>query len=245
VEREVLFYRQGWENSLDSESDRDGLPFEERGRVIAINPDAAMKIQPELVSGETLLWAAMPNVGVVLHSEDWSLIPFSLLWGGFTIFWEASVLGYWGNSPKKNSAPTFFALWGFAFVLAGQYFIWGRFLKDAWLKRKTYYGVTNRRVLIVQEGWKRKIRSCYLEAIPEIVREGETTGTLWLGQKLSMFAGRRSPKRSMSRFDFDSVVPVLADIDDVDSVYRLIMQSREQSRKVDDRREQDLSFPER
>jgi hypothetical protein len=213
--------------------------------VTAISPNAAMKIQPELMSGETLQWAAMPNAGVVLHSEDWGLIPFSLLWGGFTIFWEAGVLGYWGNTAKKNSAPTFFALWGLAFVLAGQYFIWGRFLRDAWLKRKTYYGVTNRRVLIVQEAWKRKIRSCYLEAIPEIAREGETTGTLWLGQKLSMFASRRSPKRSMSRFDVDSMVPVLADIDDLDSVYRLIMELREQARKESHRGEQNLSYPER
>lgn len=208
-----------------------------------VNPSAAMKIQPKLISGETLQWAGMPNTSVVLHSEDWTLIPFSILWGGFAIFWEAGVLGYWGESAKKHSAPSFFAIWGVPFVIAGQYFIWGRFLTEAWLKRRTYYAVTNRRVLIVQEGWRRKIRSCYLEAIPEIVREGGTTGTLWLGKKLSMFAGRGSPKRSMSRFDVDSYVPVLADIDDVDSVYRLIMGLREQARKPADRGEPNLSSP--
>jgi hypothetical protein len=203
-----------------------------------------MKIQPELMSSETLQWAAMPNTGIALHSDDWTLIPFSILWGGFAIFWEAGVLGYWGDSARKHTAPSFFAIWGIPFVIAGQYFIWGRFLTEAWLKRKTYYGVTNRRVLIVQEGWKRKIRSCYLESISEIVREGEPTGTLWLGKKLPIFAGRGSPKRSMSRFDVDSFVPVLADIDDVDSVYRLIMDLREEVRKQAGRGEQNLSYPE-
>src|SRR5450631_1276302 len=158
------------------------------------------------MSGESLQWASMPNAGIIFHSDDWAAIPFSMLWGGFAIFWEAGVLGYWGDRAKKHPAPGFMALWGIPFVIIGQYLIWGRFLTDAWLKRKTYYAVTNRRVLIVQDGWKHKVRSCYLEAIPEIVREGDGTGTLWLGQKISLFAGRRSPKRSMSRFDVDSYV---------------------------------------
>jgi len=203
-----------------------------------------MKIQPELMSGETLQWAAMPKTSVVLHSEDLYAIPFSILWGGFAIFWEAGVLGYWGANGKKNPVSSFMALWGIPFVVIGQYFIWGRFLYDAWLKQRTYYAVTNRRVLILQEGWKRKVRSCYLESIPEIAREGETSGTLWLGQKLSLFAGRGSPKRSMSRFDVDGYVPILADIDDLDSVYRLIMNLRDQERKQTSGEEKYLSFPE-
>jgi hypothetical protein len=40
-------------------------------------------------------------------------------------------------------------LWGVPFVVIGQYMIWGRFLYDAWLKPRTYYGITNRRVLIL------------------------------------------------------------------------------------------------
>jgi hypothetical protein len=39
-------------------------------------------------------------------------------------------------------------LWGVPFVVIGQYMIWGRFLYDAWLKPRTYYGITNRRVLM-------------------------------------------------------------------------------------------------
>lgn len=114
-----------------------------------IDPFASLKLQPEVLSGESIYWAAMPNPRKIFHSDDWTLIPFSLLWGGFAIFWEATVLGYVNFSSKSStySAPSFFVLWGIPFVLYGQYMIWGRFIVDGWLKRRTFYAVTNRRVL--------------------------------------------------------------------------------------------------
>jgi hypothetical protein len=44
-----------------------------------IDPVAALKLQPELLSGESLFWAAIPNPRKIFHSDDWALIPFSLL----------------------------------------------------------------------------------------------------------------------------------------------------------------------
>ena len=58
-----------------------------------ISQDSVAAIQPELLSGESILWAGQPNHRVVFHKEDVFLIPFSLLWGGFAIFWEAGVSG--------------------------------------------------------------------------------------------------------------------------------------------------------
>jgi hypothetical protein len=80
--------------------------------MLTIDPRAAEKIQPELLFGETIHWAAMPNPNKIFHSEDWTAIPFSLLWGGFAFFWEAGALGYWGNSTRAHAAPDFFVLWG-------------------------------------------------------------------------------------------------------------------------------------
>ena len=51
-----------------------------------IDPEASLKIQSELLSGESLAWAGRPNPSVIFHSDDWYMIPFSLLWGGFAIF---------------------------------------------------------------------------------------------------------------------------------------------------------------
>jgi hypothetical protein len=199
--------------------------------MISIDPQAATKLQPELFSGERIQWAAMPNPRIIFHSDDWYIIPFSLLWGGFAIFWEAGVLGIWESNSKSHPFSWFMSLWGIPFILIGQYMIWGRFVWDAWLKRRTFYAATNRRILVLQEGWKRKFQFTFLESIPEISREGDDIGTLWLGTKLPILGTRGSSKRSTSRFSVGDGVPTLADIENVDSVYHLILDLSEQARK--------------
>lgn len=191
-----------------------------------IDPRVAAKIQSELMPGETVRWAGVPNPRVIFHSDDWYAIPFSLLWCGFWIFWEGLALGWWRNS-ARDTPWSFAVLWGIPFIVFGQYMVWGRFLADGWLKRRTYYAVSNSRVLLVQEAWKRKTRSIYISTIPEVESEGTAIGTIWLGPKLPILGGKGSPKRSTSRFYLSDKVPALADIDDVDSVRRLIMELRD------------------
>lgn len=193
--------------------------------VNTIDPRAAQKIQAELMSGESIHWAGMPNPRVIFHSDDWAAIPFSLIWTGFFVFWEAQALGVWAKSSRPTGNHTFMALWGIPFLVMGNYMVWGRFLVDAWLKRRTYYAVTDQRVLVMQEGWKRKTSTTFLEAIPQIEREGARTGTLWFGPKYPIVAAKGKKTRDMSRFSIGDV-PVFADVDDVDSVCRLIMDLR-------------------
>jgi hypothetical protein len=120
----------------------------------------------ELLPEETIQWTGRPNRTVIFHKEDWGLIPFSLLWGGFAIFWflGASGLGdFWTNRPDKTF-QWFGVIWGTPFVLAGQYFIWGRFVYSGWKKRQTDYALTDRRALIVENGVRgRTTSSAYFE----------------------------------------------------------------------------------
>lgn len=104
-----------------------------------------------------------------------------------SVFREGQILGIWRDNPIPHAPGTFEILWGIPFLLFGQYVVWGRFFGDAWLKRRTYYALTDRRVLILQEGWKRKFQLSFLESIPEISREGDDTGTLWLGTKVPLW----------------------------------------------------------
>jgi hypothetical protein len=184
--------------------------------VFRIDPVASHKIAPYLTADETLHWAGMPNPNVIFHSDDWTVIPFSLLWAGFIFFWEFDA---W------KQRTTFMILWGIPFLLFGNYMVWGRFLADAWLKRRTYYAVTNRRVLVFQEAWSAKYCMMYLDHIPTIEWEGSTTGTLWFGPKLPILGARGQKKRDMSRFLIGDT-PVFADIDEVESVHKLILDLR-------------------
>jgi hypothetical protein len=143
-----------------------------------IKPDSARAIQPELTSGETVLWAGQPSTGVLFHKEDIFLVPFSLMWGGLAIFWELGVAGFWGSDPRPQGPWVFGLIWGIPFILIGQYLIWGRFVFAAWEKKRTHYAVTNERVIAVQNGWTRKMASNYIDALPALIKEDGPGGSV-------------------------------------------------------------------
>lgn len=191
------------------------------------NQSSVVAIQPDLTSGESVVWAGQPSTSVIFHKEDALLIPFSFLWGGFAIFWEASVARIWGNSAKGQW--TLGILWGIPFVLIGQYLIWGRFVYAAWLKRRTHYAVTNRRVLVVQDGWRRQTASAYIDSLPSVVKEGGSNGIgiLRFGPQITLSSNRGwGPWNSL----IVSGVPTFVDIEDVDSVYRLVSDFQDKAR---------------
>jgi hypothetical protein len=49
-----------------------------------INAESPIAVQPELISGESVLRTERRNAGVIFHNfKDTFLVPFSLLWGSF------------------------------------------------------------------------------------------------------------------------------------------------------------------
>ncbi len=110
--------------------------------------------------GESIIWSGKPKQGLLLRRSDLFMIPFSLLWGGFAIFWEMSVL--------QTDAPGFFALWGIPFVLVGLYMIVGRFFIEARQRARTVYGLTNRRVIIISGLLSKTTISIPLATLSEI-----------------------------------------------------------------------------
>lgn len=200
-----------------------------------LQPEGMMALQSELLSGESIVWSGAPNRGVIFHKQDIFVIPFSLLWGGFAIFWEAGVLGYWGNGARNGPVATFMSLWGVPFVVIGQYLIWGRFFYDAWLKSRTYYALTNRRILVVQKGYSRKVASAYIDSVPAINKDGGDgrPGTLTFTPQVSLTSEFFTNNRRNNWGAWNSMsvgaVPVFRDIDDLDYVYRLVSDLREKS----------------
>jgi|SRR5271157_5249446 len=165
-------------------------------------------LQGYLGPGEKLLWSAQPEAGLKLRGSDAIVIPFSLMWAGFALFWEFSVL--------RTNAPLFFKLWGIPFVLVGLYMVVGRFFVDAWMRARTVYGVTNQRILILS-GFSRCLTSLTLRTLPEVTvtERSDGSGTISFGQVLSVLSGRGF--RNQSR-----ACPVLEFIPDVRSVSSII-----------------------
>lgn len=50
--------------------------------------DARNRLRPLLRPGEQLRWVGQPDPQVHFAPADLYLVPFSLLWCGFVIFWE-------------------------------------------------------------------------------------------------------------------------------------------------------------
>ena len=134
------------------------------------------EVSEVLERGERLLWAGAPQRGFKLRSSDIYLIPFSLFWAGFTVFWESTAL-------QAPDMPFFMKLWGIPFVLVGLYLVVGRFFVDARMREGTVYAVTSQRALIFSGIFRREMKSLMLRNIPElsVVKAYDGSGTISFG----------------------------------------------------------------
>ena len=119
------------------------------------------EISRELSADEQVVWSGQPRQGVVVRGSDALVVPFSLLWCGFAIFWETSVI-------LAPNAPAFFVLWGVPFVGVGIYMVIGRFFVEAKQRTCTFYAVTNERILIVSGLFSRKVMSLSLRTLADL-----------------------------------------------------------------------------
>jgi hypothetical protein len=116
------------------------LPHKNKGALTS-QMELMGQVREHLRDDEQLLWHGAPDASVWFTAEDVFLIPFSILWCVFAIFWESSVIG--------GSAPFFFRLWGIPFVALGLYFVVGRFFYKSYRKRRTVYAITTRRAMVL------------------------------------------------------------------------------------------------
>ena len=148
-----------------------------------------------LLPGEAILWRGQPGQGILFSGQDWFLIPSSLLWCGFAIFWETGVVG-------NARAPVFMKLWGAAFVLVGLFFVFGRFVVDSWVRRGTYYALSDKRILILRDWPTRKFSAVGLDRLPDasLTERADGRGTIRFGQQYSYW-NRNNMSGLMPSFD--------------------------------------------
>lgn len=177
------------------------------------NFDIEKELRPNLSQGETLLWSGKPKSGIVLRSSDAFLIPVSLLWAGFAVVWETTVIG--------AGAPVFFYLWGIPFLAMGFYFTIGRFFVDAKKRANTFYGMTNDRIIIKSGIFVKEIKSLNIRTLSDVtlIQKSDNSGTITLGPTDARYA-------MMQGMDWPGVkqLPRFELIENVKSVYDKIIE---------------------
>ena len=131
-----------------------------------------------LLPEERILWEGHPSTKLILRPIEAFLIPFSLLWGGFALFWNVSV---WSFDAQSAALP--FKLFGLPFLVAGLYITVGRFWIDIELRKRLSYYVTNRRILILKRTSGSASKSVDIKRLPaiEFDEKSDGTGTIRFG----------------------------------------------------------------
>jgi Bacterial PH domain len=175
---------------------------------------------------ERLLWEGKPDVWAYSMRGALYLIPFSLLWGGFAIFWEVSVL--------TSKAPWFFAIWGVPFVAIGLYMIFGRILYARREAANTTYAVTDERVLIQSGVFRPRLTVLDLSDLPPLQLDdgGRGLGTVTIGASMSPI---RIPS-GWPAMGMYARPPSFASIPDATKVFELLQDAKTEARRRDMRR---------
>jgi hypothetical protein len=115
-------------------------------------------------------------------------------------------------------APLFFRLWGVPFVLVGIYMLAGRFFYDAYRRARTWYGISDRRAIIVSQVWSINEKSINPGAVEqiEVDRQANGIGSIYFGKRPPLFRSRRSTAPDPPAFEL---------IENVEQVYGLLVRS--------------------
>ncbi len=165
---------------------------------------------------ERLIWTGRPKSGIIFRKSDIFIIPFSLFWCGFAIFWVIMASATGGA----------FGLFGIPFVLIGLFLVFGRFLIDMKQRRNTFYGITENRIIIKSGIFSRTINSYNLRTLTnlEFTEKSEGSGTILLGPKNPMDPFGMSA--GMGWWPGVKTTPGLEAIENVREVYSIITKNQ-------------------
>jgi hypothetical protein len=140
------------------------------GIVMLVSMPPPPDITATLDRGERVIWSDQPRQGLMLRGMDAFAIPFALVWTSIPVFGAWSAL----TGPKSNPAAVLPVL---LFIVIGLYMLIGRFLVDAAQRRRTFYALTNERILIVSGIWSRGVRSLALRTLDQVDLSTRPSGT--------------------------------------------------------------------
>ena len=170
-----------------------------------------------LTTSESILWTGRPIRGKLFHRQDMYMIPFSIVWFSFVIFWERSAI---------RSGQTFFIIWGVPFILVGLYIVFGRFFHQQLLKKNTYYAITTERILRIRGSRTDFLALNRVETMQQ-QRNRDGSGAIYFNSEAAAIRPYIRTRGFSSRPAGQEPF-CLEDIADVDSISRLIAEQMEE-----------------
>ena len=139
--------------------------------------EAEQMIQSVLAPHERLLWSGVPRQGFHPKRAEVLLIVLGLIWAGLVVF---SVV----NALQATHVPMFIQISWMPLVLIGAYCFFGRFLADKYRRSRTWYGVTDQRVVSLSNLLFLRVQSLPLRGLHDIwiSQRGDGNGTIWFGR---------------------------------------------------------------
>ena len=124
------------------------------------------------------------------------MIPFSILWCGFAVFWFVSALA--------SGAPITFCLFGLPFVAVGLYLVFGRFIHTSYMRKRTAYVITNKKIIRRRGS---KLDMLHLNNLPSMTLtvNKNGNGTIRFGQEYSYYRSGHRYANASSLFTLENI----------------------------------------
>lgn len=162
---------------------------------------------------EKLLWSGQPKRGILFRDADMILIPMSIILIGFALILDFALLHYKASLPLQ--------LFGILLAGAGLYMGLIRYFRDAAKRARTFYCITDKRVIVSVGRKKPVIRTLPLKNIDrmEITIEKDGSGFLIFGNTNPLY-----PWLLGGFYFTGESVPGLELLPDVKFVYNILNQ---------------------
>jgi len=128
-----------------------------------------------LFSDEIVLWSGKPSISKIFNIIDWILIPVGIIWMSSGIYGLTFIID---SMNRTSTIADNEMLMQFMRIMAliisaifsalGMYLLVFRFIVKAFIKSKSQYAITNRRILIIQKGPFSRMKSVEANTIAHI-----------------------------------------------------------------------------
>jgi hypothetical protein len=185
-----------------------------------------------LEEGETIQWQGRPSSRIIWRDLLSPQTFMGVFFCVFSAFWLKGVFWMMDRTPRNGATDmlVLFPFVGSVFFVAGLYMLIGRLLWDAWVRRSTWYTLTNKAAYVATQTFGRRKLKRYRRANmidPRLV--DEHPGSVFFASETQTYSsrGRSRAGHMRQRRTHTYQIPIgFRQIDDPRAVYRLLIDSR-------------------